>query len=139
MFLLDTNIISALAPTKANDPGALLLWLKTRHEALYLSTITATEVHLGIAKATRTGATTKAAKLLHWWQGVELAYGERILPFDLEIAALAGRIGDHARAFNPEFADVAIAATARVRGLTVLTCNLRHFEPLGVKALDPTP
>jgi len=44
---------------------------------------------------------------------------------------------DRARAYAPGFEDIAIAATAAVRGLTVLTANLRHFEPLGVPCLDP--
>ncbi len=34
------------------------------------------------------------------------------------------------------FVDAAIAATADRHGLTVLTCNLRHFEPMGVACLD---
>ena len=37
----------------------------------------------------------------------------------------------------PGFADVAIAATAASRGLTILTRNLRHFSPLGAQAIDP--
>ena len=36
----------------------------------------------------------------------------------------------------PGFADVAIAAAAS-RDLTILTRNLRHFAPLGVRAIDP--
>jgi hypothetical protein len=32
---------------------------------------------------------------------------------------------------------LAIAATAQLRGWTVLTRNLRHFSPLEVPALDP--
>ena len=45
----------------------------------------------------------------------------------------------HARAagHTPGFADVAIAATAGSRGLTILTRNLRHFVPLGIEAADP--
>ena len=37
----------------------------------------------------------------------------------------------------PGFADMAIAATAASRSLTVLTRNLRHFAPLGAPAIDP--
>ncbi len=35
------------------------------------------------------------------------------------------------------FADIAIAATAASRNFTVLTRNLRHFEPLGVRVMNP--
>ena len=66
-----------------------------------------------------------------------MLYAQNLLPFDLKCAHAAGQILDHCRAHRPGFEDIAIAATARVHGLTVLTRNLRHFEPLGVRALDP--
>ncbi|MCQ9157045.1 PIN domain-containing protein [Acidomonas methanolica] len=37
----------------------------------------------------------------------------------------------------PEMADLAIAATAMVKGYVVLTRNLRHFQGTGVTAFDP--
>ena len=37
----------------------------------------------------------------------------------------------------PGFADIIIAATASRHQLTILTRNMRHFEPLGVPALNP--
>ncbi|WP_244876980.1 PIN domain-containing protein [Acidocella facilis] len=37
----------------------------------------------------------------------------------------------------PGFADIIIAATAQHHGLTILTRNLRHFEPLGAAVHDP--
>jgi predicted nucleic acid-binding protein len=49
-----------------------------------------------------------------------VAQGKRVLPFDLRTA--------HA---------VAIAATAEVHGLTILTDSERHFAPLGVPMLNP--
>ena len=66
-------------------------------------------------------------------------YGDRILPFDVSTARLSGELMDRARAVGraPGFADVAIAATAASRGLAILTCDLRHFVPLGVRAIDP--
>jgi len=36
-----------------------------------------------------------------------------------------------------EGADLLIAATALERGLTVVTRNLRHFEPTGVAIINP--
>ena len=46
---------------------------------------------------------------------------------------------DRARAngHGSGFADIAIAATADVHDLTVLTRNLRHFAPLDIPAHDP--
>lgn len=138
MYLLDTNIISVLAPTKSRESRPLITWLKQREDVLFLSAVSAAEVHRGIAKSRRTGAHRKAMMLEHWWTGVELAFGPRIRPVSLEISRVIGGMSDLARATNPEFADLAIAATAQVDGLTVLTRNLRHFLPLGVPAIDPS-
>ncbi|HMD64542.1 MAG TPA: hypothetical protein VKF83_11305 [Stellaceae bacterium] len=66
-------------------------------------------------------------------------YADRVLPFDLGAARIAGRLSDAAQADgrHPGFADVAIAAIAKSRELVILTLNLRHFDPLGVDALNP--
>ena len=74
-----------------------------------------------------------------WLELVLHLYGERVLPFDVAAARLAGKLMDKARAtgHSPGFADVAIAATAGSHSLTVLTRNLRHFVPLGIPATDP--
>lgn len=137
MFLLDTNIISAMAPARKVDRAALMAWLEMASEYLFLSVVTASEIAAGIAKAERDGATTKAALLRDWWQAVEHLYGARVLPFDLRAAHAAGSILDRARAHRPGFEDIAIAATAEVHGLVILTDNERHFAPLGVPMLNP--
>jgi predicted nucleic acid-binding protein len=137
MYLVDTNVISALAPSKRESVADLVDWLDRVSDRLYLSVITAAEVRAGIAKAKREGATTKAARLTEWWDSIEFLYGPRILPFDLSCALKAGQMIDAARAHQPGFEDIAIAATANAHGLIVLTRNLRHFEPLGAPALDP--
>lgn len=137
MFLVDTNVISALAPSKRADAKDLAMWLDQASPHLFLSVITAAEVAAGIAKAEREGASAKARSLGEWWQAVEHFYAEKVLPFDLRCAHLVGRLLDRARAHRPGFEDIAIAATAQAHGLTVLTRNLRHFVPLGVSALDP--
>lgn len=137
MFLLDTNVVSALAPSKRSEATELTLWLDRASRHLFLSVVTAAEVAAGVAKAEREGAGTKARSLAEWWQAAEHFYGEKVLPFDLRCAHLAGRMLDQARGHRPGFEDIAIAATAKAHGLTVLTRNLRHFVPLGVSALDP--
>src|SRR5690606_23492028 len=94
----------------------------------------------GILNASRTGATTKAQILAEWWAEILAYWSARILPLDLKIAGETARLLTVARAAggSPEFEDVAIAATASVHGLTVLTRNARHFRPLGVAFIDPT-
>ena len=137
MFLVDTNVISALAPSKQQKIDGLVDWLDQASAHLFLSVITAAEIKSGIAKAAKEGAVTKARRLREWWDSVEYLYGQKLLPFDLKCAHAAGEILDEARAHQPGFEYIAIAATARIQGLTVLTRNTRHFGPLGVPALDP--
>jgi len=106
---------------------------------LYLSAVTVAEICDGIAKLRREGANRKADTLADWLETVLHLYGDRILGFDVEAARIAGALSDHARGAGqaPGFPDLVIAATARRHGLTVLTRNRRHFEPLGVAVIDP--
>lgn len=106
---------------------------------LFLSVITVAEVEDGIAKARRQGATRKAERLSEWLEVLLHLYDARIIPVELKVARLMGRLTDLARGkgHDPGLADVAIAATALQHGYTILTRNLRHFEPLAIPALDP--
>jgi predicted nucleic acid-binding protein len=111
-----------------------------KHSAsLYLSVLTVAEIEDGIAKAHRERAQRKAAEFAEWLDAVLHLYASRILAFDLPAARIAGVLSDTARGLGggPGFVDVAIAATARWHGLTVLTRNTRHFTPLGVTAINP--
>ena len=138
-YLLDTNVISALAPSRADRPQRLVVWLERKSDELFLSVITATEVRDGIAKARRTGATRKADALTTWWDRLEARFADRLISFDLKAATLAGLLSDRARAagLSPGFADIAIAATAEAHGHALLTRNLKDFRALGIVALDP--
>jgi predicted nucleic acid-binding protein len=137
MFLVDTNIISVAAPSKQKRNEELVSWLDQASEWLFLSVVTAAEIRSGISKAERVGASKKAAELRSWWQAIEHLYGNRLLVFDLPAADAAGRMLDRSRAYDVGFEDIVIAATAEVHGLTVLTANERHFEPLGVRHVNP--
>lgn len=138
MYLLDTNIVSADAPTKRHvGVEAFAAWVRANSNRLYLSAITIAEIEAGIARTVRIGATTKAQSLRRWLAAIEHFYAGRILPFGVEEARHAGLILDWARAHDPGFEDIAIAATAAAHGLTVLTANERHFEPLGVALANP--
>ncbi|MNE14543.1 Toxin FitB [compost metagenome] len=111
--------------------------MRANSNRLYLSAITIAEIEAGIARTVRIGAATKAQSLRRWLAAVEHFYAGRILPFGVEEARHAGLILDRARAHDPGFEDIAIAATAAAHGLTVLTANERHFEPLGVALANP--
>ncbi|MEO9338762.1 PIN domain-containing protein [Mesorhizobium sp. SB112] len=138
MYLFDTNIVSADAPTKQQiGVEAFAAWVRANGDRLYLSAVTIAEIEAGIARAVRIGATTKADRLRRWLTTVEHFYAGRILAFGIAEAREAGAILDRARAHDPGFEDIAIAATAAAHGMTVLTANERHFAPLGVPVANP--
>lgn len=141
MYLLDTNVVSHIAPSKRKTKADenLAAWIRSHSDDLWLSVITAAEIEYGIAKAARTGATKKAADLAEWWGEIRHYYAGRILPVDLATAQETGRLLDVARAagIDPGFEDVAIAATGKLNDLIVLTGNVKDFGPLGAKFLNP--
>ena len=53
---------------------------------------------------------------------------------DTVVARVVGALEDEAlsKGHHPGLGDLVIAGTARAYGLTVVTENLRHFEPLNV-------
>jgi predicted nucleic acid-binding protein len=112
-------------------------WIRRNGDRLFISTVTVAEIEAGIARAVRIGATTKGERLRRWLAAVEQFYSGRILAFGIDEARHAGAILDRARAHDPGFEDIAIAATAAVRGFTILTANERHFVPLGVPLANP--
>jgi predicted nucleic acid-binding protein len=137
VFIVDTNVLSAMAPSQRAQHPALANWLETSSARIFISVVTASEISAGIVKAERLGAATKARGLRVWWDNLLRIYGERILPVDLNVAVVAGEMLDAARSYAPGYPDIAIAATAKVHDMTVLTRNERHFVPLGVRVIDP--
>ncbi|ADV15425.1 type II toxin-antitoxin system VapC family toxin [Mesorhizobium sp. M7A.F.Ca.CA.001.09.2.1] len=141
MYLLDTNVVSLLAPSKRRTPSdeKLAAWIVERSSDLWLSVITLAEIEDGIANAKRTGATKKAGALAEWWGEIRHYYSSRILPLDLETATITGQLMTVARAagISPGFEDIAIAATGMQHDLIVLTDNEKDFRPLGIRHQNP--
>lgn len=138
-FLVDTDILSVGAPSKAQPIPELIKWMDRNSDRLYLSVVTIAEIEDGIAKSRREGATRKATRLREWLETLVHLYSPRILPLDPAAARIAGVLSDRARVrgHTPGLADLAIGATARSHDLTILTRNLEHYTPLGVAAHDP--
>jgi toxin FitB len=139
VYLVDTDVISIGGPSKARPSAALVTWMDDNSADLYMSAVSIAELEAGIAKLHRQGARRRADNLAAWLDTLLHLYDERVLPFDVRAARIAGGLSDLARSqgHTPGFVDVAIAATAKLRGFTVLTHNARHFEPLGIPFVDP--
>jgi predicted nucleic acid-binding protein len=138
-YLVDTNVISATAPTAGVRRPELVEWMDSHSSDLFLSAITIAEIADGIANAERRGAKRKASNLSAWLRTVLHLYGDRVLSFDSPTAEIAGALSDLARSRgrSPGFADIAVAATARRHDLTILSHNERHFAPMDIAVLDP--
>jgi predicted nucleic acid-binding protein len=138
-YLVDTNVISAAAPSAVVRRPEFVRWMDAHSHDLFLSAISIAEIADGIAKAKREGAKRKSAGLSAWLRTVLHLYGDRVLPFDSPAAEIAGILSDLARGRGhaPGFADIAIAATARRHDLTILSRNARHFAPMDAIIVDP--
>ena len=133
MFLLDTDVLSALRRRDRN-PG-IVDWLASQRTTdLYLSVVTIGEIERGVTQQ-RQRNPTFAGELAGWLDRLLAWYSDRILPID---AATARRWGQLSATLGHDGADLLIAATALEHGLTVVTCNVRDFEPTGVPVIDPS-
>ena len=132
MFLLDTDVASLLRRRERHP--AVASWLQAQQASdLYLSVVTLAEVERGIA-AQRRRNPPFARELASWLEQMLAWHADRILAVDAAIARRWGRLSGEAGHSN---LDLLIAATALEHGLTVVTRNVRHFEPTGVPVLNP--
>lgn len=131
MYLLDTNVVSELRRPRPNL-GVLDWMQQVPPERLYLSGVTIGEIQAGI-EITREQDAPKAAELERWLDQVLATY--RVLPQDGPVFREWARLM-HRRS-DTLATDALIAATAVVHRLTVVTRNVRDFEPFGVPTLDP--
>ncbi|MGH7238728.1 MAG: type II toxin-antitoxin system VapC family toxin [Candidatus Saccharimonadales bacterium] len=138
-YLLDTSVISALAPGKPMPDEGWVHWLRAQADSTYLPCIAIAELEQGICKLRRAGGQTRARRLNAWLDGLLADFADRILSLDAAVSRRVGQIADRAIAAgkHPGLADVAIAALAEHHKLMLLTQNLRHFQPLGVTCDNP--
>lgn len=139
-YLLDTNVLSLLSPSQT-APDGFTDWLAAEDEAsrIFLSSVTIHEVEKGIGLLDHRGADAKADALRAWLSGLVRTYEDKLLPFDIAVAAISGQLEAFAVAsgHSPGMADAMIAGTAKTHELTVVTRNGKHFEPFGIPWLLP--
>ena len=132
MFLIDTDALSALRRPQRH-PQAVQWLAAQRTSDLYLSALTVGEVERGITQQ-RGRNPAFAQELATWLERVLDWYGDRVLAVDAPTARRWGRLsGD----LGHDSIDLIIAATALEHGLTVVTRNVKHFEPTGVPVHNP--
>lgn len=142
MYVLDTDVLSLTNAATGYDTDAVAAWrswVQDNSDALYLSVVTLMEVRFGIEKCRARGATTKAEALRKWLASAETVHRNRIVPASAEIAHEAGALlwGAVASGASPSTEDALVAATAAIKGFTVLSRNGRHMRALKAVWLDP--
>ena len=127
-FLVDTNVLSELSRRTPN--AGVVGWAGTV-STVALSVVTLEEVFYGLARKSNPRVQT-------WFEGF-LASHCVVLPIPPEMARIAGQLRGSlaARGGSRTQADMLIAATAQMEGLTLVTRNARDFAGCGVPVLNP--
>jgi toxin FitB len=136
MYLLDTNVVSeARKGARANEGvRRFLAQVRRVQAAVFLSVVTVGELRRGVELIRGRGDVAQAGRLESWLDATLAAYSEAILPIDVEVAQLWGRL----RAPRPEHAlDKFIAATALIHDLAVVSRNACDFAGTGARCIDP--
>lgn len=126
--LLDTNVLSELARPRPTPTVAA--WA-SQLEAVTVSVVTVDEVFYGLA--------IKPNPRIQTWFEAFFDSGCRILDVTAPIARHAGILRGQLRAggMPRTQADMLIAATAALHGLTVATRNAKDFAHCGIAVLNP--
>ena len=130
-YLLDENVLKELSSTGNVNVRA---WFAGVAPAdIHISAMTMFEKRRGWERRKRTDPVLAAAKLAEL-DALEAAYGPRLVPIDAAIAAEWARL---LGAKDKNQRDRALAATARVRGMVLVTRNIADVRGCNVQVLDP--
>lgn len=136
MYLIDTDVISEVRKGVRSNAGVRAFLTRANAEGadLYLSVVTIGELRQGVERIRHRGDEPQARLLDRWLQQLTSDYSDRILSIDEEIAHVWGRL----RVPDPENAlDKQIAATALIHDLEVVSRNVAHYVPTGVRVKNP--
>jgi predicted nucleic acid-binding protein len=134
VIFLDTNVVSETVRIEP-DP-TVLRWLSANEQQFFLSTVVLAEVAFGIE---RIRPEERAKRLHDFVKTLRERYLGRIYSFDEECAVIYGKImGENQRAGRTlSTPDGMIAAIALRHNATLATRNVRDFETLKLKTVNP--
>lgn len=131
-YLLDTNVVSELRKRQP-DPHVLAWYGGIVSADLFISVLTVGEIRLGIERLRRKDI-TQANLLEQWLRGLQVAYADHIVDVDTGIAEQWGQLN------VPDplpVIDGLLAASAHVRGWTLVTRNTADLARCGVPIINP--
>ncbi len=131
-FLLDTNVLSEARRPRGD--AKVKAWLASvPADNLYLSVLVVGEIRGGIERLRRRDP-AQADAYEGWLATLRRDYADRLLPVTAEVAEEWGRMN------VPDplpVVDGLMAATAKAKGLTLVTRNTADIERSGVRILNP--
>lgn len=131
-YLLDTNVVSEIRRKSPNPHVAS--WIeKAAPGSLAISVLTLGEIAKGAENLLRRDPTAGNA-LYAWLETIRNNFSDRVLGIDGDISMQWGRLCVHRQL---PVIDGLLAATALVRGLTLVTRNIVDFTGTGVLLHNP--
>jgi predicted nucleic acid-binding protein len=126
--LADTNVVSELIRPRPN-PG-VLAWAANVNR-ITISVVSIEEIAFGLS--------WKPARTISDWTKNFIEQACDVLPITSAIAQRSGELRGQlrARGITRSTADMLIAATAQVHGLTLVTRNVRDFDGFRIDVLNP--
>ena len=135
MIVLDTNVLSE--PLKAAPAPKVMEWLDHQGaETLFITAISRAELRIGVLKLSdgkrKTALTARIEQVLDLFKDRTLDFDAAAADKLAEMVVECERMGKRATA-----PDAYIAACAAARSFAVATRNVEHFEPTGVRVINP--
>jgi predicted nucleic acid-binding protein len=131
-YLLDTNVVSELRK-RDPDPHVVAWYGKVTSAEIFVSALTIGEIRQGIERLRRKDG-ARADLLEQWLRGLRASYGDHIINVDADVAEEWGRLN------VPDplpVIDGLLAASAKIRGWTLVTRNTADIACSGVALLNP--
>lgn len=131
-FLLDTNVVSEIR--KPRPDSKVQAWLASVPEAdLYLSVLVVGEIRQGVERLRRLDP-ARVAPYEAWLSELLRHFADRLVPITADVCEEWGRLN------VPDplpVVDGLMAASAKVRGWTLVTRNVADLARADVRLLNP--
>ncbi len=132
-YLVDTNVISEVRKGQRCHQSVAAWWSSVAPEQIFLSVLTIGEIRKGIENVRRRDARSASA-LEDWLLRIISCYRDQILAIEVDIVEEWGWMS------VPDplpVIDGLLAATAKVRGLTLVTRNIGDIARTGIDSFNP--